>query len=338
MVFPDTLKPAVGLNLNIFDDLHANGLFPHVEVMGSAAVNKNSDNFMRFRVNDYQRFNGMMFLLAGVISSLLAIWALNRAFRNVNYDNLKVFVCQKRFFPGRLNLPLFISTFSTHTVISWAVLSATPYSTASDKNVTYSRQYLHASKSISATSSLAFLPRRLCFAAYASRKIPTITCIVAFVKPCSRRNCLSLILSDLSNFVSIPSYYVLWKQKSIFRRSLLNHEIREVSAFALTGEITERQFYLIIWESAANDGEKELLRRAHELENRFSGCEIVAELCGQGPIIRLLNLFANPNYAHLEDDDVTPAIPFITGERERSGRGMTGRDATNREEERNETA
>ncbi len=43
-----------------------------------------------------------------------------------------------------------------------------------------------------------------------------------------------------------------------------------------------------------------------------SGCEIVAELCGQGPVIRLLNLFANPNYAHLEDEDVDPAIPFLT--------------------------
>ena len=96
------------------------------------------------------------------------------------------------------------------------------------------------------------------------------------------------------------------------QKDLLNNEIREVSAFALTGEVTERQFYLIIWESIAGDGEKELLRRARELENRFLGCEIAADLCGPGPVIRLLNLFANPNYAHLEDEDTDPAIPFIT--------------------------
>ena len=95
------------------------------------------------------------------------------------------------------------------------------------------------------------------------------------------------------------------------QKDLLNNEIREVSAFALTGEVTERQFYLIIWEHAGSDGEKELLRRARELENRFSGCEIVVELCDQGLVIRLLNLFANPNYAHLEDEDIEPAIPFI---------------------------
>jgi len=96
------------------------------------------------------------------------------------------------------------------------------------------------------------------------------------------------------------------------QKDLLNHEIREMSSFALTGEVTELQFYLVLWEPAASDGERELLRRARELENRFAGCEIVADLCDQGTIIRLLNLFSNPNYAHLEDDDVTPAIPFLS--------------------------
>jgi len=36
------------------------------------------------------------------------------------------------------------------------------------------------------------------------------------------------------------------------------------------------------------------------------------DLHGVAGCLRLLNLFANPNYAHLEDDDVTPAIPFIS--------------------------
>ena len=95
------------------------------------------------------------------------------------------------------------------------------------------------------------------------------------------------------------------------QKDLLNHEIREVSAFALAGEVTERQFYLILWEHAGAEGEKELLRRARELENRFAGWEVVADLCSQESVIRLLNLFANPNYAHLEDDDVAPAIPML---------------------------
>lgn len=34
----------------------------------------------------------MMLLFAGVVPSLLAIWAFNLAFSNINYDDLKFFV------------------------------------------------------------------------------------------------------------------------------------------------------------------------------------------------------------------------------------------------------
>ena len=96
------------------------------------------------------------------------------------------------------------------------------------------------------------------------------------------------------------------------QKDLLNHELREISAFALTGEVTERQFYLILWENSGEDGEKELLKRARELENRFASCDIRAELCGQSAVVRLLNLFANPNYAHLENDDFKQEIPILS--------------------------
>jgi len=100
------------------------------------------------------------------------------------------------------------------------------------------------------------------------------------------------------------------------QKEMLNAEISEIVSFALTGEVTERQFYLIIWEPAG--GGKELLRRARELENRFASCEITAEICDKSTIIQLLNLFSNPNYAHLEDSDITPAIPALTTERRRA--------------------
>ena len=97
------------------------------------------------------------------------------------------------------------------------------------------------------------------------------------------------------------------------QKEILKAESAEIVSFSMTGEVTERQFYLIIWESSG--GEKDLLRRAHELENRFENCEITAELCDRSTIIQLLNLFSNPNYAHLEDSDVTPGIPILTNER-----------------------
>jgi hypothetical protein len=97
------------------------------------------------------------------------------------------------------------------------------------------------------------------------------------------------------------------------RRELLNSEIMEISKIAVTAEITERQCFLILWEKAGDDGERELMKRAAEIKNRFSACEIQSEICGQGTIVRMLNLFANPNNAHLENDDITPTIPFLAG-------------------------
>ena len=59
-------------------------------------------------------------------------------------------------------------------------------------------------------------------------------------------------------------------------KEMLNAEMAEIFSFAMTGEVTERQFYLVIWETAGR--EKELLKRAHELVGRFDSCEIATEL------------------------------------------------------------
>jgi len=98
-------------------------------------------------------------------------------------------------------------------------------------------------------------------------------------------------------------------------KEMLNAETAEIISFAMTGEVTERQFYLIIWETAGR--EKDLIKRAHELISRFDSCEIATELCERSAIVQLLNLFSNPNYAHLEDSDVSPAIPALPYERRR---------------------
>jgi len=118
---------------------------------------------------------------------------------------------------------------------------------------------------------------------------------------------ISRLVSRLSGLLAEAADPVL--------KELLNAEIAEIVSFALTGEVTERQFYLVIWETAGK--EKDLLKRAHELVGRFDSCEISTELCGKSTVIQLLNLFSNPNYAHLEDSDVTPAIPALSYERTR---------------------
>ena len=116
---------------------------------------------------------------------------------------------------------------------------------------------------------------------------------------------ISMLVSRLSGLLAEATDPVL--------KEMLNAEIAEIVSFAMTGEVTERQFYLVIWETAGR--EKDLLKRAHDLVSRFDSCEISTELCGKSTIIQLLNLFSNPNYAHLEDSDVTSAIPALALER-----------------------
>jgi len=97
-----------------------------------------------------------------------------------------------------------------------------------------------------------------------------------------------------------------------YRREVLQHKIMETNRFALSGEILENQFYAIIWEeNNKKDAERELHRSTNEIIARFKACGANVSICKKGDIIRCLNQFANPNYAHMEDDDIDEHIPFV---------------------------
>ena len=88
-------------------------------------------------------------------------------------------------------------------------------------------------------------------------------------------------------------------------------EILQMSGFALSGEIVERQFYVSLWERAEEGAEKELLKRAVLFSEKFSGCGIPCDVLGEKEIVRLLNLVHNPSYTHLEDTEFSAAIPTL---------------------------
>ena len=102
------------------------------------------------------------------------------------------------------------------------------------------------------------------------------------------------------------------------QKELLRQEIVEMSTFALSGEVVERQFYIILWEQADKNGEstyaeKELLSRAKEFAGIFSDGGIGCEILNQQDIVRLCNLINNPAYMHLEGANFEPSIPIISG-------------------------
>ena len=96
------------------------------------------------------------------------------------------------------------------------------------------------------------------------------------------------------------------------QKELLKKEIIEMNNFALSGDIVERQFYLVIWQKYQEGIEKEMYRKAMLLSEKFTINNISCEILNQREIMRFINLINNLYYAHLEDTDYEKNIPIIT--------------------------
>ncbi len=112
-------------------------------------------------------------------------------------------------------------------------------------------------------------------------------------------------------------YDVLNETSDNIRRRLINEEINQIATFALSGEIIERQFFVIIWERLTDDNELVLRRRVTELAYKFQSCGVSADVLNQNQIYHLVKLFAHPQSGHLDitDNDFTATIPIIIGGR-----------------------
>lgn len=116
---------------------------------------------------------------------------------------------------------------------------------------------------------------------------------------------ISPILSELSDTLTGTS--------DMKQKELLKQEVLEMSGFALSGEVVERQFFIKIWSRAQDGAERDLLQKLKYLEGYFSDVNIRTEILEQQDIVRLCNLINNPAYVHLEDTDFTPSIPILAG-------------------------
>jgi hypothetical protein len=95
------------------------------------------------------------------------------------------------------------------------------------------------------------------------------------------------------------------------RKEVIRNKIAEINRFAMGGEILEHNFFMVLWVAGRKDAQKELLKMANDIIGCFKACRMEVSLCKQSEIIKLFNLFANPNYAHLEDADINEHIPFV---------------------------
>jgi type IV secretion system protein VirD4 len=135
---------------------------------------------------------------------------------------------------------------------------------------------------------------------------------------------LNFILDELGNFTEIPAFSNLLMRRSrvpvqpfVQNISQIEHKYgREEVA-----TITDNCHCWIYLKTANVETATQISKKLGQYTTSSYSCSSSCNSSGtssgnvsnsmNGTIIRLLNLFANPNYAHLEDDDATPAIPLL---------------------------
>ena len=95
------------------------------------------------------------------------------------------------------------------------------------------------------------------------------------------------------------------------QKGLLKKHINETVRLTFTGEAVERQNFLILWQEYNDYAEKDILKRAMELVNKFANCGIKAEVLSEQYIIQLCSGFTNMNFAFKEDSDYEDYMPIV---------------------------
>lgn len=95
------------------------------------------------------------------------------------------------------------------------------------------------------------------------------------------------------------------------QKDLLRNEMLVMSNYALSGEVVERQFYIMIWDKHEEDIEREISKRCYEFKSKIESGNIHCEILKQQYIVRLCNLINNPSYTNIEDSEVEATIPIF---------------------------
>ena len=114
---------------------------------------------------------------------------------------------------------------------------------------------------------------------------------------------ISPLLTEYQNIISN-----ITNQK---QKELLRHEMYSISNFALSGEVVERQFYIMLWEDYEEGIERDILKRAMEFSSKLESSSIKCNILTENKIVRLCNLINNPAYTNIEDTSFEPTIPFL---------------------------
>ena len=95
------------------------------------------------------------------------------------------------------------------------------------------------------------------------------------------------------------------------QKNLLKQNIRETLRLTITGEVVERQNFITIFDKNSDMVEKELLKRAMDLTNKFGNCGIKVDILNEQELIQLCNSTLNINFAFREDNEFEEKVPYL---------------------------
>ncbi len=84
------------------------------------------------------------------------------------------------------------------------------------------------------------------------------------------------------------------------QKELLRHEIMEISNFATSGEVIERNFFIMLWSRYQEGIESDLIKECQEMIQKFESVNIHCDIIKEQEITRLCNSINNPAYIYYE--------------------------------------
>jgi len=78
------------------------------------------------------------------------------------------------------------------------------------------------------------------------------------------------------------------------QKELLRNEMMVMSNYAISGEVIERQFYIMLWDKYQKNVEKDLLKECREFVSKFESANVSCAIIKEQEIVRLCNLINNP--------------------------------------------
>ncbi len=98
-------------------------------------------------------------------------------------------------------------------------------------------------------------------------------------------------------FWLITDFFSSFDQK---QKELLRHEIMEISNFATSGEVIERNFFIMLWSRYQEGIESDLIKKCQEMIQKFESVNIHCDIIKEQEITRLCNSINSPAYIYYE--------------------------------------